>query len=267
MATAKQIAANRRNAQKNTDPRSVQGKAISRFNALKHGIFAVHRIMFDEKPEDLAELSAGYHAHHSPADPGQPLLVDALVHNERRLRRMRRVEAVLWQSAYGLIIVKNIEVTSTCTSGDAFATDSSTFERLQRVVMRARLAPRPQRTGAPPSGAALSPPNVPANPDPLRQKAARTSAPAPQPPDSTGSSANLVSFRQIRKPRSGSRQTGPVTHLAGPGRPVTMLRRGRLDPAVMGALPMRRRQMGRVCSSTRLPSFREAARGKLRSLK
>jgi hypothetical protein len=32
------------------------------------------------------------------------------------------------------IIVRNIEVTDTCTSGDACATDSSTFERLQRVV-------------------------------------------------------------------------------------------------------------------------------------
>jgi hypothetical protein len=58
MATAKQIAANRLNSQKNTGPRSAQGKAISRFNALRHGIFAVHQIMFDEKPEDLAELSA-----------------------------------------------------------------------------------------------------------------------------------------------------------------------------------------------------------------
>jgi hypothetical protein len=50
--------------------------------------------MFDESPEDLAELSAGYHEHHSPADPDHRLLVDTLIHNEWRLRRMRRVEAV-----------------------------------------------------------------------------------------------------------------------------------------------------------------------------
>jgi hypothetical protein len=31
-------------------------------------------------------------------------------------------------------VVKNIEVTLKCTSRDAFATDSSKFERLQRVV-------------------------------------------------------------------------------------------------------------------------------------
>jgi hypothetical protein len=40
MATAAQIAANQANAQKSTGPRSVEGKSVSRFNALKHGIDA-----------------------------------------------------------------------------------------------------------------------------------------------------------------------------------------------------------------------------------
>jgi hypothetical protein len=134
MPTATQRAASRANSQKSTGPRTTAGKAVSRFNALKHGIYAVHQIMFDEKPEDLAELSAEYYEHHSPANPHESLLVDTLVLNEWRLRRMRRVEAGLWQSAHDLFIVKNIDTTSTCTSGDAFATGSSTFERLQRVV-------------------------------------------------------------------------------------------------------------------------------------
>jgi hypothetical protein len=100
MATPKQTAANRMNAQKSTGPRTTAGKAVSRFNALKHGIYAVHQIMFDEKPEDLAELTTEYHDLCAPADAKERLLVDALVHNEWRLRRMRRVEAELWQSAY-----------------------------------------------------------------------------------------------------------------------------------------------------------------------
>jgi len=90
--------------------------------------------MFDEKPEDLAELAAEYHEQYAPADATERELVDALVHNEWRLRRMRRVEAELWQSAHNLFIAKNIDVTSTCTSGDAFAEGSLTFERLQRAV-------------------------------------------------------------------------------------------------------------------------------------
>src|SRR5580698_3545440 len=134
MSTDKQRAANRMNSQKSTGPRTTAGKAASRFNALKHAIYAVHQIMFDEKPEDLAELAAEYYEHHTPADAKERFLVDTLVHNEWRLRRMRRVEAELWLTASNTFLVKNIETTITCTSGDAFATDSSIFERLQRVV-------------------------------------------------------------------------------------------------------------------------------------
>ncbi len=97
MATPKQTAANRMNAQKSSGPRTSAGKAASRFNPLKHGIFAIHQIMFDETPEDLAELAAEYHEHYNPADAHERSLVDTLVANEWRIRRMRRVEAGLWE--------------------------------------------------------------------------------------------------------------------------------------------------------------------------
>jgi hypothetical protein len=69
MATTKQTEANRMNAQKSTGPRTSAGKATSRFNALKHGIYAVHQVMFDEKAEDLAELAAEYHNTTTPPTP------------------------------------------------------------------------------------------------------------------------------------------------------------------------------------------------------
>jgi hypothetical protein len=211
MATAKQTAANRTNAQKSSGPRTTAGKAVSRFNALKHGIYAVHQIMFDEKPEDLAELAAEYHELCSPADSKQRFLVDTLVANEWRLRRTRRVEAELWQHASDLFIVKNLDTTVTCTSGEAFATDSATFERLQRVVNSCerayhRALKELERLQAQAEDAArahgLLPPQPEAEP-----------APAPQPQQSTPGSANLGSVRQTPK------TAPPAPPLATPASP------------------------------------------------
>jgi hypothetical protein len=187
------------NAQKSTGPRTTAGKAVSRFNALKHGIYAIHQIMFDEKPEDLAELTAEYHELYSPADAKQRFLVDTLVASEWRLRRTRRVEAELWQTASNAFLVKNIETTITCTSGDAFATDSSTFERLQRVVNSCERAwhrahKELERLKV---GQALPPANLPDNPEPISQKAAPV--PAPQPEQSKPTSPEMGSVRQNPK--------------------------------------------------------------------
>jgi hypothetical protein len=182
------------NSQKSTGPRTTEGKAASRYNALKHGIYATTQIMFDEKAEDLAELAAEYHDHHSPADADQRFLVDTLVNNEWRLRRLRRVEAELWEHATNAFLAENIEAAA-CSSGDAFATASPTFERLQRVVNSCdriyhRALKELQRLKV---GQALSPANVPANmpanPGPLPQEAAPA---APEPEQSTPNSANLA---------------------------------------------------------------------------
>jgi hypothetical protein len=133
MSTPKQAAASRANALKSTGPRTPQGRAASRYNALKHGIHAQKEIMFDETAEDLAELSAEYHEHHAPADTDERLLVDTLIHNEWRLRRMRRVEAVLWEQAADAYLAQHPEAEA-CNSAHAFITNSAQFERLQRMV-------------------------------------------------------------------------------------------------------------------------------------
>jgi hypothetical protein len=93
MSTRKQRAANRPNGQKSEGPITPEGKAKSSFNALKHGIHAQSQIMFSESAEDLAELATEYHELHSPANPEERFLVDTLVNNEWRLRRLRLVEA------------------------------------------------------------------------------------------------------------------------------------------------------------------------------
>ncbi|MGA2216406.1 MAG: hypothetical protein ABSH31_24255, partial [Bryobacteraceae bacterium] len=97
MASQRQIQANRRNAQKSTGPRSLQGKAVSRFNALQTGIDAVRAVIPGESPDGLECLTKEYYHRWQPTLPEERVLVDSLIHDDWQLRRLRRAEAQLWQ--------------------------------------------------------------------------------------------------------------------------------------------------------------------------
>ncbi len=96
MPTQAQLNANRLNAQKSTGPTSPQGKAASSLNALKSGIDAWSHIIPGEDPAELEALTARFLLHHRPADPNQLSLVDTLISTEWIQRRLRRIEAQLW---------------------------------------------------------------------------------------------------------------------------------------------------------------------------
>jgi hypothetical protein len=100
MASEKQIAANRLNSQKSTGPRTETGKQASRMNALKSGIHAQSHVIRGEDPEALAQLAAEYNAEFHPTTPRQRDLVDALVHNEWHIRRLRAIEVDLWAAEF-----------------------------------------------------------------------------------------------------------------------------------------------------------------------
>src|SRR6516162_9808971 len=100
MASDRQIAANRLNSQKSTGPRTDTGKATSRMNALKSGLHAASHIIRGEDPDSLAQLAAEYNAEFHPVTPRQRDLVDTLVRNEWKIRRLERVETELWEGAF-----------------------------------------------------------------------------------------------------------------------------------------------------------------------
>jgi len=133
MSTRRQRAASRANGQKSLGPVTTEGKANSRFNALKHGIHAQQQIMFTESAEDLAQLAAEYHELHSPANADERFLVDTMINNEWRLRRLRCVEADLWLATHNLFLEKNAEIEK-ADHGDAFTHSGPAFERLQRII-------------------------------------------------------------------------------------------------------------------------------------
>src|SRR5579884_3140606 len=96
MSSQLQIEANRRNAQHSTGPRTPEGQAVSRFNALKTGIEAKSQIIPGEDSGEFDSLAHDYYLEWQPASPTECALVDDLVRADWQLRRLSRAEAQLW---------------------------------------------------------------------------------------------------------------------------------------------------------------------------
>jgi hypothetical protein len=92
MTNPTQIAANRRNAQKSTGPTTVEGKAASAQNALRHGLTARHIVCREEREEDFAEFRTALWDALAPADAVEEQMVERIVLISWRLRRTARAE-------------------------------------------------------------------------------------------------------------------------------------------------------------------------------
>ena len=92
-----QLDANRRNAQKSTGPKTPEGRAVSKMNALKHGIFSkevlVSGLNIKENSRDLDALYERFWQDLNPVGPVEEMLVDQIVTAHWRLRRALRAES------------------------------------------------------------------------------------------------------------------------------------------------------------------------------
>jgi hypothetical protein len=93
MASEAQIAANRRNADKSTGPRTEDGKAKVTRNALRHGLRAEKVLTFDEASGDFQVFLDEQRAAFEPEDAIEEQLVERIAFCAWRLRRIYRVEA------------------------------------------------------------------------------------------------------------------------------------------------------------------------------
>ena len=97
MATDKQTAANRRNAQKSTGPRSASGKTQSAQNARKHGfagsIFTVAHL---ENPDEIVDLRHDLLDFYHPANSQELWAVERIALCQLSLIRASRLEAGLF---------------------------------------------------------------------------------------------------------------------------------------------------------------------------
>ena len=93
MATDKQTAANRLNAQKSTGPRTPEGRAAVRLNGVKHGLTAETLVLKGESQADFTGLLESLEAEHAPTTPSEEALVVQLAMATWRLRRLYHQEA------------------------------------------------------------------------------------------------------------------------------------------------------------------------------
>jgi hypothetical protein len=131
MATRKQIEANRLNAQKSTGPRTPEGKAVSRLNALTTGIDAKWDAFTGEDKFALQDLAAEYDREYQPLGTAERVLVDQLVKSDWFLRRYRNIAANLidWGMQQAFFKKEGAEL------GDTFATHLEAHRRIHRHLI------------------------------------------------------------------------------------------------------------------------------------
>ncbi len=100
MATPAQTAANRRNAQHSTGPRTVDGKAAVRLNSLTHGLRAQDALLPGEDERAFEEISQAFHQQHAPEGPAELFCVEKMLLSFWRNRRIAKIENDIYMQFY-----------------------------------------------------------------------------------------------------------------------------------------------------------------------
>jgi len=128
MATERQIEANRLNALQSRGPKTAAGRAVSRRNALKHGLTARSLMVEGENPSQFEELRSELFDAYEPHGAIEEQLVNMMAGILWRLRRVPALEAAAFswmQRCHG-------------HHGLAESDDAALTSRLQRVTDRAK---------------------------------------------------------------------------------------------------------------------------------
>src|SRR6266446_6106790 len=96
MTSERQKAANQANALHSTGPKTPEGKAVVRLNAVRHGLLARDVVLPGEDLDAFEDLWNQVRANLSPVGPIEELLVDRIVNAMWRLRRLARAETALF---------------------------------------------------------------------------------------------------------------------------------------------------------------------------
>ena len=98
MTSEQQKAANQANARHSTGPKTSEGKAVVRFNALRHGLLTRDVVLPGEDADAFEDLWNQVRGQLSPQGPIEEFYVNRVVNAMWRLRRAERAETALLPS-------------------------------------------------------------------------------------------------------------------------------------------------------------------------
>jgi hypothetical protein len=107
VTSAKQVVANRRNAQKSTGPRTANGKHIASKNALVHGILSGDLMVGTEDPTQFQALLNGLVTDFQPVGTNEIMLTEKMAIALWKMKRLNAVEAATIKSAQSITNAKH----------------------------------------------------------------------------------------------------------------------------------------------------------------
>jgi hypothetical protein len=142
MASPAQILANQANAQSSTGPRTLEGKAGSSQNALRHGLTSAKFTLKSEEQDEYNLMRDGIFAGYHPANQSERDLCDLLAQAQWRLFRVRRTETLFLEQTIEDIQTENPQLDHDEALAFIFASSKharqlSLFLRYQTSIERA----------------------------------------------------------------------------------------------------------------------------------
>ena len=100
MSSRRKRAANRRNAQHSTGPKTEEGKAASARNATSHGLSSSFHVLPHEDHDAYARLLESLQKEHAPTSEHEKFLVAQMAESRWRLDRTNRFEAIAFDQFF-----------------------------------------------------------------------------------------------------------------------------------------------------------------------
>ena len=133
MRTEKQAEASRLNGAKSHGPLTAEGKARSRRNALKSGLYTRDVINDLEDRADFQRIFDDYYDLYTPYTAEERTCFDMLIRYELEWRRLIKVETELWEYEVAKTNPSNLQ-----NWAEAFLNGQIGFMRIQRYIETAR---------------------------------------------------------------------------------------------------------------------------------